>query len=336
MNFFLIVLLFLSTAAAHDPGSCYYINQMAQMGAPRDQGNIGSCYANASADLIGYHLKIQNTRPLSSLDFFFKYNFQWQKDPLFRGGSMIQTLQTVLAIPDSYGNAVKGRLDRGFCPVSLEEMALRSESNSSLNTKMHLLMDLKDLFDAGPSQRKKFLDTLKQYAADGSFLGQLNQERLFEVFNKSDRRNFFLYIADLVCGPHRIYNYNQNLQIIYVTPEQTLSFTPGASAPQSEETPSDLIKVIDERLNRNAIVGIDYNNGFLVDSSFPYVTGESHASVVVGRRWKNGECQYLIRNSWGKTCAPYSKYIDECVDGNIWIAENHIENNMSRVTYIRD
>lgn len=58
-------------------------------------------------------------------------------------------------------------------------------------------------------------------------------------------------------------------------------------------------------------IGINYNSGVLKNKK-----GGGHASLVVGRRWKNNRCEYLVHNSWGKSC---SKYPWECEDGRIWI-----------------
>jgi hypothetical protein len=51
-----------------------------------------------------------------------------------------------------------------------------------------------------------------------------------------------------------------------------------------------------------------------------------HASVVIGSRQKNGQCELLVRNSWGTGCGSYHKDF-ECENGNIWIPAQTMENN---------
>jgi len=37
---------------------------------------------------------------------------------------------------------------------------------------------------------------------------------------------------------------------------------------------------------------------------------QPHAALIIGRRVKNGTCQFLVRNSWGTSCCPYSREWD--------------------------
>lgn len=78
----------------------------------------------------------------------------------------------------------------------------------------------------------------------------------------------------------------------------------------------------------------------------------SHVSAVIGRRWNEDSqtCQFLIRNSYGSACMTrlnkqqfsqeerevnptYSNFWD-CEDGNVWINEEAIYNNISGYSYI--
>jgi hypothetical protein len=58
-----------------------------------------------------------------------------------------------------------------------------------------------------------------------------------------------------------------------------------------------------------------------------------HASIVIGSREKNGSCELLIRNSWGTSCSTYSNDFD-CEQGNIWIPQDVLQNNLYRIHYL--
>jgi hypothetical protein len=62
------------------------------------------------------------------------------------------------------------------------------------------------------------------------------------------------------------------------------------------------------------------------------VFGESHASVVVGRRpGRTGACEYLVRNTYGLSCNGYPW---DCVDGQIWIPESELFKNTLSAVWI--
>lgn len=82
-------------------------------------------------------------------------------------------------------------------------------------------------------------------------------------------------------------------------------------------------KVIQEQLLKSNIVAIDFdgyhisNARMKADASF---LGSGHASTVVGMRPSpKGDCEYLIRGSWGAQCDSYDKTLD-CEAGNVWVS----------------
>jgi hypothetical protein len=72
------------------------------------------------------------------------------------------------------------------------------------------------------------------------------------------------------------------------------------------------IQTIQEGLQSGKIIGIEvYLSGFLRDPN--EITHNKHAMSVVGqKRNANGQCVYIVRNSWGKLCAPFNLTKLEC------------------------
>jgi hypothetical protein len=57
-----------------------------------------------------------------------------------------------------------------------------------------------------------------------------------------------------------------------------------------------------------------------------------HAVLVIGSRRKDGECQYLLRNSWGKNaCARGKGEAVECDNGNYWVSQRTLERRLDKV-----
>lgn len=97
--------------------------------------------------------------------------------------------------------------------------------------------------------------------------------------------------------------------------------------------------VIDNQLNKNSICGISYSLSKLVGRT----DLEDHASVVIGRRWneKVQQCEYLVRNSWGKNCKFKGRddlYCDKNKDGtdngHFWVGEERLKNSLKGATYV--
>lgn len=62
----------------------------------------------------------------------------------------------------------------------------------------------------------------------------------------------------------------------------------------------------------------------------------SHASIIIGRRWNNGKCEYNVRNSWGRSCASYLPGV-ECnrAEGSFWMSDEQLFQSSSSFTYAR-
>ena len=60
-----------------------------------------------------------------------------------------------------------------------------------------------------------------------------------------------------------------------------------------------------------------------------------HSSVLTGRRWYNGKCQFKIRNSWGKSCASYNSLVNcEKETGSFWVNDEQFVKGTRATSYI--
>lgn len=81
-------------------------------------------------------------------------------------------------------------------------------------------------------------------------------------------------------------------------------------------------------------IGISYFSEVLTQGhSFrSQFASDRHVSSVVGSRLNSkGVCQFLVRNSWGKSCTPYSW---DCEKGQIWVDEDSLSKSINGFTWL--
>ena len=103
----------------------------------------------------------------------------------------------------------------------------------------------------------------------------------------------------------------------------------------------DLLALIDRQISAKNVVGIDYSMQLI--SKDPK-DSDSHASVIVGREMRAGQCYYKIRNSWGPECGyndgtgkiiPRYNSKVECTEGHVWVKATDLKANLSSIAYIK-
>lgn len=94
-----------------------------------------------------------------------------------------------------------------------------------------------------------------------------------------------------------------------------------------------LMGQLDKILDRKEPVVINYNAAH-------FMVGEQahalHSSIIVGREFRNGECKYLVRNSWGPGCgaygSPYNKP-ENCRRGHFWMSEEDFHKTVFEIGF---
>ncbi|NUM88230.1 MAG: hypothetical protein HUU37_03410 [Bdellovibrionales bacterium] len=90
------------------------------------------------------------------------------------------------------------------------------------------------------------------------------------------------------------------------------------------------MKGLNAQLSRGNLVAITYKTKRFMTGS-----NQTHVSSVMARRWKNGSCQYLVRNSWGKGCSNYADGV-ECDGeaGAFWANEADLKASLIQTNWI--
>lgn len=306
-----------------------------------NQRNVGTCYAQAGAQVLTAKLRLDNSQKFSK----------------------------IMVSPLSLAMGFREYIDRNIS--SRSKMSIKNRTNiiEGENTYFPLnasgqfpICEFKDVEDrlAGPDINGIFHD--------------LN-EALEWIFTRNIGSDVIDRIAVEVCA--RMNPQARNLaDIKAVLLEAIKQNTPMKFIRHMVEgeckridIPKDLVKIsgphpamsgseietmafIDKMLDkRHKIpISIDYCSSVLTESSnsrgreifFSSAPNSQerengcrpHASVLIGRRRSmnpsgGATCEYLIRNSWGPTCEPYaSEYSDKCENGQIWVARDALLRNI--------
>lgn len=135
----------------------------------------------------------------------------------------------------------------------------------------------------------------------------------------------FFALTDSSCANKRV-NVPQKLSIESTTQQ--------AYRPEHEnyEPTRDIIYRLDRALERNKVVGLEYNAKYITHVGG--VFGGFHASSIVARKTIGKQCHYLVRNSWGTSCNYSDGVICEKEQGGYWVNAKTLRHMTSKLVWI--
>lgn len=89
---------------------------------------------------------------------------------------------------------------------------------------------------------------------------------------------------------------------------------------------------IEERLLAGKPVGLNYHS-----SKVRIDGGGDHTSVLTGRRWRNGRCEFQVREAMGLGCKVHDKkVISDCdyLEGSFWLTDQKFFDIIDEIFYI--
>lgn len=285
----------------------------AHFSTPRNQDSIGWCYAFTSADLMSAELG----HPVSGLHVSAIYNRFMLNDQKLR--EEIERDRANNPAGFNFSQVYESGRVQMAIDQSVKNGWICSEKGLPFDkTKPNQIHDL-----------VKALEGLKPIA----MINQLDKETVCrEISNilspfilKSDEIN---QIADSLLKDNL--NHTMSLFAENACTEHIKDIPPMNVKIVFKE--NDLDKFMKE-VNFNIVKGrpqtVDYDV-----SHFTSYNG-FHSSLIMGRRWNNGRCEYNIRNSWGKSCASYKAGI-ECnkEQGTYWVSDEDLFKASNNIRYI--
>lgn len=305
----------LSAAAfGADERHCTSVDMREALGPNRDQGNMGWCYANTTADLLSYRFRDElRGERVSSGYIALAFNHTYFQQPNSEGGNV--WLAAYMAQRE------------GVCLEDVEEKILSSGPRFKLKQKLSGLLYLKQHFDETDGQSLDG-DLAKYYGKYDSALLTMPRGDLRRLFKFSSRHNVAKKFADYMCRgqkvfPDKVTNTYVDSRWLYL----------GSTRP--------LLLQIHHQLDLANIIGINYYADFFDYDNAPKTPEGRHASSIVGRRWNKEKktCELLIRNSWGDRCTGYKaaslKEPGVCDKGNIWVSEKVLGKYLTSIVWLK-
>lgn len=309
----------------------------APLGELRNQGNIGWCYANVAADLLTFRFQKELNGEKASAGYVAIAFNEWTKFKPNEDAGLVTPAVWFSQFHD-------------ICPQSFQDAALRNSPFKTIREQINALTELKVLYDKYKGEKRnlddiKLLDT---YRNSSSVINQLTDPELKEILEKSNVRNFPRKLTDRVCRDHKIkHKIDINMRFQFGFVEGWKHWFPqflktGKKQDAKQLGADDLIREIHEQIDIQNMAGISYYTRIFYDpESETYKKSGLHASSIVGRRWNPEEqkCEFKLRNSWGKNCAPYTnpELKDKCdpETGYIWIADTILHKGISDTMYYK-
>ena len=292
---------------------------------PRNQGLIGWCYGFAAADLLSAEVgvnisaahvsSIYNKKVASNLFWRIGYSIGdlFKKDDMgevYEGGFIGKAMKDTLA-----ANSVCGEAEMPYDKAYLGQMRDIMEGLDKLSGK---LGEKKISVSEAKLALSKILDK--------RLFPNIDEDKILEDLGRKNLNKIVEDIMRVNCGKN----------LVSLPDMRVKSKTKPRLRQDSEERFQSSVRrigkffdALNEKLEAGKPVGISYN----VKS----VTRQSggHASVVIARRWNNNQCEYRIRNSWGKSCASYKEGVDcESSDGSFWVSDDTLYKMTKSITFV--
>lgn len=279
----------------------------------RDQGAINWCYAHATADYLQFYNRLPVQISAADVAIYYNRRF-WPRFLQFLNGDLVA--QTGL-IRDSLRDLSK----TGYCPEEYlpsdrwikkhQDGALTHTEAVDLKVATQEIAELSEMVSLGIYTQLSDLPFVYVFK-------DVSAEQFFEILSRHPLRNLFNELRAQACDAHRTPFPN-------LIPKSRMHF-------RGKNTFVRINHVLDQHLP----VSVDFFYQVLENQDeFKRKFGEIHTTLLTGRRFnaESGECQYLIKNSYGTDCSSYDPR-HQCEGGNIWVNESVLYRAMTSYVHI--
>lgn len=277
--------------------------------SPRDQDSIGWCYAFAAADLMTAEMGT----PVSALHSSIIFNHE-----TFKNDSRRKWGEEFRAKEGRFSEVYEG----GWSNKAIED-ARRNRwicSEKSLPFDMDRPEQIKTMIDEleNLKRMKEMLKVTGSYTAnehvktcemiqDIARPFKISEEAVSSIANSLINQNMNQTLhafANSVCT-----------EKIHPIPKIRLKDV--FKQDNSDKNRRNYMRDLNRALAQGKPIQLSYKPKYISTSP-----DGSHASIIIGRRWNKGRCEYNIRNSWGKSCGLYLPEI-ECnrEEGSFWMSD---------------
>jgi hypothetical protein len=287
----------------------------------RDQGEIGSCYANAGATLIDAYRYSKGQRGWASATtlHLLKSASEEETDWKQAGGQV----SSVIDAARKFGICVHPRVEEQFSIPEKNDTAVRrlAEIYARLHERNLRGEDLVGQFSQAQRAARTVIACLSAHGFPALFLPPVVE--IAYLLQKHTEIEFLAGLARRICDGSGA---TERVALPELVDKDFLG--------QGDEA---VRKEVDTTLDRSKLpINVSFCSEVLRDPTYrgwvKEIGGWSrcghHESVLIGRRWEpvRGRCEYLLRNSWGREWGE---------NGNRWIAAEDLFPNVRATAAFR-
>jgi hypothetical protein len=315
---------------------CSTKNFKDRFGEVRNQDGLGWCFAYAASDLLAFYTGKSPSAFALSLRYFQRTDLS--------GKELVELLNSGEAISSVGGGNIGGALQlamqEGYC--------LESAVPSTDYVQSYMARLSKD----NPLQKE-----LEAFVQRGRYEWLANAVLKIEDFHKQKMDLVkdpaatcqvaqvanFLYptldmpsiLAAMKSGKTKVELFNWLTHLACSEKEKVPAGLKASGMYAGKDKGAKLLPKIDELMDRGEPSLITYNpNPFWIDENAPADAPEDdslHGSLLVGREFRDGKCQYLVRNTWGPSCSGYQR---PCERGHFWMTEEDIAKHSFQLEFV--
>ncbi|MEK6627382.1 MAG: hypothetical protein AABY53_02055 [Bdellovibrionota bacterium] len=300
IQLFIYFFLTINVTQASTEQSCAPIRtSLERLGAIRNQGVSGLCFAYEASDLVSYKLGFR----VSAIDIAMSYlkSTQYNKmSDIYNNGG-----DTKPALAEASRT--------GFCA---ESSMPSDEDRIDFSSEPHA-----KIFDSFMWLEKNSWDDPVGFKMAHDIFPKLTVNNFQAAVEQKKIRQRLSYLQQGACKNRVPYSKMKFVHKLAQKPQQIIK----------------LVQVINQQLENNNIVGIGFYSNDLYRSDLNIHTSDddSHGTTLVARRWntEQNSCEYLMRDNFGAQCDLYQSGLD-CKSGMIWVNEKFLLKNLFEVEYL--
>ena len=294
---------------------------------PRSTDSIGWCYGFAAADLISAEVGI----PVSSTHVSILFNKDVEKSFFTKAFAKLRKLYRNDGLRDTEvysGGTIDGAIEevvKNKIICSEKDLPFDRDHQFQINFFIHDLERFKLESAKTPPTASSICYNLKYTFQNMPF----KSVDFLKVISQIEKENLNLLLDDFAKKSCK----GTEVKIPKMKVEKVNRLSTFNDEPSFEVTRKvkEYFAKVNTLLDSGKPLGIGYNLRHVTDRS------GSHASTLVAKRWKNGRCEYKVRNVWGKGCSEYSQdKISECnyEEGSFWVTDQKLFDMVDSYTYI--
>lgn len=280
---------------------------------PRNQDSIGWCYAFTSADLMSAELGV----PVSGMHLSTIYNNLILKTPWMLKEKDEDKIRNPegWAFTDVYEggrvqDAIKEAISKGRICTE-KGLPFDQTHTNQIHDLIRGLEELKPQVILSSMDQATVCREISSIVNPFVVSAQ-NMTAIADSLVRDNLNQTLLLFADHACKEWVNQIPKMNVKIV-----------------RKSKDPEAFLKEVNFNIVKGRLQTVDYDVKLISDSE------GFHSSIIIGRRWNNGRCEYNIRNSWGKSCASYKVGIDcNREQGTFWVSDEQLFQASNNIRYI--